>query len=155
MKRFAIAGCIASLLVIAVGLTFVLARGNRMNLEGIDCVVHPRVPVAPETSHEYKGGRIYFCCFGCPGVFDNDPSKFTTRANRQLVATLQTRQHKCPLCGGDLEPKTTIVLTGARVVFCGAKCSQQVEKLKDEEEQLELVFGEEAFQRGEFRVGRK
>lgn len=153
MKRFAMAGSAVGLLGIALGLILIVVRGNEVNLNGIDCVVHPRAPVLPETSHEYKGGKIYFCCSGCPDVFDSDPSKFATRANRQLVATQQARQHKCPLCGRDLEQRSTIVLTGAKVVFCGTKCRQQVES-REGDEQLELVFGEEAFNRAEFRVGR-
>jgi len=154
MRRVAVAGSAVALLVGALVLIFVVVKANAVNLDGIQCVIHTEAPALPETSHDYKGGKIYFCCFGCPVKFDRDPKVFATRANLQLVATLQARQHQCPLSGRDLDKTTEITVAGAKVAFCSGTCKAQVEAANGDD-QINLVLSDEAFERAGFKVEKK
>ena len=60
MRRF-------SLLVAAFGLllTSVIAADD-VKLDGIKCIVQKDKPAKADKSADYKDGKVYFCCDGCP-----------------------------------------------------------------------------------------
>ncbi len=119
-----------------------------VKLDGISCIVAPK-PASAGKSADYKDGKVYFCCGNCAGKFAAAPEKFATKANMQLVATAQYEQKSCPLSGGELNPSTKIKVGEAEVAFCCEKCQGKVEAAKAEE-QLEMVFGEKAFEKAGF-----
>lgn len=96
---------------------------------------------------EHRGGKLYFCCGGCPDAYKKDPAKFATKANQQLVATKQFVQAKCPLSGGKLNPATQIDVGGTKVSFCCNNCKGKVEAATGDD-QLAMVFSDTAFEKG-------
>ena len=124
-------------------------KEEKVKLEGIKCVVSSKA--ATENSVDYKGGKVYFCCENCPKAFSKDTAKFATKANAQLVATGQAKQAKCPLSGQTLNADTAITVGGAKVAFCCEKCQGKVNAAKGDE-QVTMVFGEEAFKKAGFEV---
>ena len=117
-----------------------------VKLEGINCPVSGKA-VKAASSVDYKGGKVYFCCDNCPKAFNKDTAKFATKANMQLVATGQAKEVKCPITGKVLNPATAIEVGGVKVAFCCNNCKGKVSKAEGDE-QLNLVFGEEAFKKG-------
>lgn len=99
-----------------------------------------------DKSVAYKGGKVYFCCAGCPDAFKKDTAKFASKANQQLVATKQASQAKCPLSGGKLNPETKIDVAGTDVCFCCNNCKGKVEA-KTGDDQIDLVFSDAAFKK--------
>jgi hypothetical protein len=155
MRRF-------SLLVAAFGLLLgSVIAADEVKLDGIKCIMQKDKPAKAEKSVDYKDGKVYFCCDGCPKAFAKDQAKdgekkFSTKANTQLVATGQAKQHKCPISGADLNKDTEITVAGAKVQFCCEKCQGKVQGLKDKpDEQADAVFGEKAFAKAEFKVEKK
>lgn len=138
MKK--VATSLAVLLV--AGATVVAAD---VDLEGIKCVVANRSAKA-SNAVEYKDAEVYFCCSNCPKKFAENPKKFATKANMQLVATKQYKQKACPLSGGDINPDTAVKVADAKVAFCCNNCKGKVESAEGEE-QLKLVFSEKAFKK--------
>lgn len=106
-----------------------------------------------DKSVAYKGAKVYFCCGNCPGAFEKDTAKFATKANHQLVVTKQFKQTKCPISGAKLNPEKTVEVAGSKVTFCCEKCQGKVADAKGDE-QLELVFGDKAFEKG-YEIAKK
>jgi hypothetical protein len=125
---------------------------------GDDAITKAKCPVSGKAASkdhavDYKGGKVYLCCGGCPGAFEKDTAKYAAKANHQLVLTGQAKQHACPLTGGKLNPDTKIEVASAAVCFCCGNCKGKAEKAKGDE-QVELVFGDKSFEKG-FKVGEK
>jgi hypothetical protein len=57
------------------------------------------------------------------------------------------KQVKCPITGKDLNPATVIDVGGVKVAFCCNNCKGKVSKAEGDE-QLNLVFGDDAFKKG-------
>jgi hypothetical protein len=110
-------------------------------------------PAVADKSVDYKGGKVYFCCGGCPGAFAADTAKYAAKANHQLYETKQAKLVACVISGGKLNPETKIQVAGLDVCFCCNNCKGKVEKAKGDE-QLEMVFGDKAFEKG-FKVEKK
>lgn len=110
-------------------------------------------PVNPEATVDYKGGKVAFCCTNCPKAFAANTAKYATKANLQLVQSGQAKEVKCPITGKDLNPETKISVAGTNVCFCCNGCKGKVTKAEGDA-QLELVFGDKAFDKG-FVVGKK
>jgi YHS domain-containing protein len=100
-------------------------------------------------SSDYKGGKVYFCCAGCPGKFEKETAKYATKANHQLAVTGQAEQVACPLTGKDVNAEKSAEVGGVKTAFCCGGCLGQVAKASAEE-QVELVFGK-GFEKG-FKV---
>lgn len=126
--------------------------GDEIKLDGIKCPVSGG-PAKAGTEVDYKGGKVFFCCNNCPKNFEKNTAKFATKANMQLVATGQAKLVKCPIAGRDLNPDTAIKVGGVEVSFCCNNCKGKVAKATGDE-QLDLVFGDKAFEKG-FKVGEK
>ncbi len=147
-------------LTVAVALSLVAVYSNvnaekgekKDKLAGIKCPVSGK-PVVAAQSVDYKGGKVYFCCPGCPGGFKKNTAKFAAKANHQLVATGQAKQVKCPLAGRPINPSKSATVAGVKVNFCCPGCTGKVAKATGDD-QLNLVFSDAAFKKG-FKVGAK
>lgn len=143
---------VSAFAVLAVAGATVLAED--IKLDGIKCVVAPR-PASATKSADFKDGKVYFCCGNCAGKFAEDSKPFATAANMQLVATKQYAQKACPLSGGPLNADTAIKVGDVEVSFCCNNCKGKVAGTEGKE-QLELVFGEKAFEKAGFaKVAKK
>jgi predicted metal-binding protein len=151
MKR--IAFCVAAVCSLFLATAY---AADEVKLDGIKCIVAPDKAAKADKSVDYKDGKVYFCCGGCPGKFEKDikdAKKFATKANAQLVATGQAKQAKCPLSGKDLNKDTEISVGGAKVQFCCNNCKGAVEKAEGDKK-LEMVFSEDAWKKAEFKVAK-
>jgi YHS domain-containing protein len=121
-------------------------------LNGAKCLISGK-PAKAESTADYRGAKVYFCCDNCPAAFTKDKAKYSTKANHQLVQTNQAKQEKCPLSGGDLNKEATADVSGVKVAFCCNNCKAKVEKAEGDEK-LALVFADKAFDKG-FKVSQK
>ncbi|MFO0906131.1 MAG: hypothetical protein U0939_24200 [Pirellulales bacterium] len=129
------------------------AMAADVKLDGIKCLVAGNQPAKSANASEYKGGKVFFCCGNCKKAFDGDNKKFAAKANHQLVATSQAKQGKCPLSGGPCKEDKVLEIAGAKVYFCCDNCKGKVADAKGDE-QVELAFGDAAFEKGGFKVGK-
>lgn len=137
-----------ALLVISVG----LAAAEKKAESKATCPVSGKA-ADESTTVEYKGAKVHLCCPGCVEPFKKDTAKFAAKANHQLVVTKQAKLVKCPLSGGKLNPETAIEVAGVKVCFCCNNCKGKVAKASADE-QVQLVFGDEAFAKG-FEIKKK
>ncbi|MDB5389829.1 MAG: hypothetical protein JWM11_5475 [Planctomycetaceae bacterium] len=140
---------VASLTLFAFVASFVVAEETKKEFKCM-CPVAKTKAAKEDKSVEYRGAKVYFCCGGCPEAFKKDTAKFASRANMQLVVTGQAEEKKCPFTGNDLNKDTKIKVGDADVCFCCEKCQAKAEKATGDE-QIDLVFGDKAFDKG-FKV---
>ena len=120
--------------------------GGQELTEDVKCVVAGKA--AKDTaSADYRGGKVYLCCGNCAKTFANDTSKFAVLANHQLVMTGQFEQTGCPISGGDVDPEQAVEVGGVKVAFCCGKCKAKAEGAATEEEKINLVFADAAFEK--------
>lgn len=151
MKR--VAFCVAAVCSLFLATAY---AAEEVKLDGIKCIVAADKPAKADKSVDYKDGKVYFCCGGCPMKFAadmKDAKKFASKANAQLVATGQAKQAKCPFSGQDLNKDTELTVAGAKVQFCCNMCKGKVEKAKPED-QLEMVFSDKAYEKAGFKVAK-
>jgi YHS domain-containing protein len=103
--------------------------------------------VNPKATVDFNGGKVYFCCEGCPKAFTDNTAKYATKANFQLVQTGQLTQIKCPLTGKDCDAAKTVEVGGVKVAFCCNSCKGKVAKATGDD-QMELVFSADAAKKG-------
>ncbi len=120
---------------------------GEVKLEGVTCLLNSKKAANAEKSCDYKKGKVYFCCDKCAGAFAKAKDKFATKANKQLVATKQYKQAKCPMSGKKCDASKTCKLGGVKVAFCCDKCVGAVAAAKGAK-QDELVFGDKSFAKG-------
>jgi len=138
-------------ILLVAGATVVAAE---VDFKKINCVIADK-PVDTTKSVDYKDGKVYFCCGGCPSKFAKDTKKFSAKANHQLVATKQYEQTGCPISGGKVNPDTMVKLAGTELAFCCDKCKGKFEDAKDDAARMELVFSDMAFEKGFKKVKTK
>lgn len=97
-------------------------------------------------SADYKDATVYFCCGGCKAKFESDTKKFATKANKQLVATKQAKQVKCPIAGRPVNKDKVVTIDDVKVNVCCGGCKGKVDRA-DESDKLAMVFGEKAFKK--------
>lgn len=157
MKTRTLFTAVASIAVLAV----TLYAAEKIDLEGIKCANNGKAAAkdVEGSSVDYKGGKVYFCCTNCPKAFttkvveaDKPDELLAARGNAQLVATKQAKQSKCVFTGGPL--KTELEVAGATVQFCCENCLGKAKKMEGDD-QLVALFGDKAFEKGAFKVGKK
>lgn len=123
------------------------------SLEGVKCLIAGGKDAKVEKAAEWKEGKVYFCCDNCKGKFESaskeEKEKLAPKANHQLVASKQYAQQACPMSGGKVDESTAIEVGGTKIAFCCKNCKGAAEKMKPEE-QVEKLFGEEAFAKAKF-----
>lgn len=97
-----------------------------------------------ENASKYREGEAYFCCEKCKAAFDAEPTKYSSKANLQLVQTKQFRQTKCPVSGSKVNKEQTIKVSGVKVGFCCDKCKGSLETAS-KDDQLTKIFGDPVF----------
>jgi hypothetical protein len=122
-----------------------------VDLTNAKCPVSGGPASAAGKTVDYKGGKIYFCCPGCDSAFSGDTKAYATKANHQLYVTGQAKQIACPLTGEPINPDLSAKIAKTSVAFCCEHCREAAEQA-DEAKKLEMVFGDEAFEKG-FKVG--
>lgn len=138
--------------VVALCLAVVTVSAEELDLEGIHCVMSSK-PANVATATEFKDCKIYFCCEGCKTKFSENPKKFLSRANRQLVETGQYKQVACPISGGDVDTDQTVKLgKKLTVALCCGNCKAEVEEAKKEKRIGKLVFAAKPFEKAFAKV---
>ena len=158
-----------SLLAACAALAFVVSAGNaadepakkegakkqRKPVTTCKCpVAGKEIKIADAKVVEYKKAKVYVCCDGCKSKMDKDATPFAVKANNQLVATRQYRQAKCPFSGGPMNKEQKSKIGGTMVKFCCDKCKSKADGAKGDD-QLAMVFGDEAFKKGYVAVKKK
>ncbi|MDA0657283.1 MAG: hypothetical protein O3C60_00445 [Planctomycetota bacterium] len=138
--------------LLLVGTTVLTAADKKEDpLKDIKCVVSGKA-INPEASVEYKEGKVYFCCPGCPGAFEKGKEKFASKANHQLVATHQYHQVKCPLTGKASKEGVKVDVHGVDVGLCCKGCEKAATAAADDKEEKEklvnLLFNDKSFEKG-------
>jgi hypothetical protein len=146
MKRLVLA------LAVPVLMLTVVFAADEIKLDGINCVVAGSKPAKADKSVDYKGGKVYFCCGGCPGAFSKDTAKFATKANYQLAATGQAKQEKCPFSGQPCNAENSIKVGTVKVAFCCDDCKAKAEGMAAEK-QIEALFNDKTFD-ASYKVGK-
>jgi YHS domain-containing protein len=141
---------IAMICAVALSATLSLTAEDKEDpLAGIKCPISGKA-IKAASFLKHNGGKVYFCCDNCPKAFAKNTAKFTAKANQQLYATKQAKLVKCPIKGKKINEATTIDVAGTKVAFCCNGCKGKVSKATGAD-QLELVFGKDAFAKG-FKV---
>lgn len=117
-------------------------------LTDVKCFLMPKRGVSAEHAVDYRDGKVFFCCKGCPKKFAKDTSKFATQANHQLVTTGQYIQKACPFSGSEIDEEQSSEVGGVEVKYCCGNCKSKVESAPDDEAKANLVFSEKAFENG-------
>ena len=115
------------------------------NLTGIKCVVSGKT-VTRDCVAAYKKGNVYFDCNSSRLEFLQHQSKFTTKANHQLVVTGQYLQARCPfrqVAVAELDP--VVSLAGVKIRFCCQGCQSKLSDLNSVEQQISFLFADERF----------
>jgi hypothetical protein len=153
MKSFtlaAVATCIAVLSIVGAG----NAEEAKKKVTKVTCpVAGKEIKVADGKVVSYKKCDVYVCCDNCKAKMEADPDKYSTKANHQLILTRQAKQVKCPLAGKPVDAAQTVKVGGIEVKFCCGNCKGKVAKAEGDE-QLALVFSDDAFKKG-FKVKEK
>lgn len=102
-------------------------------------------PAQKEFTMKYKGGDVYFCCKSCRDEFSGNLAMHSAKANHQLFKTGQAKVKTCPVSGRALNPKFNAEVAGVTVPLCCGGCKAKVEKEKDVEKKMELVFNNVIF----------
>lgn len=101
-------------------------------------------PINPEVYIEYKGVKVYFCCWGCDDKFLVDPEEYIPKLPEEIQARIRAghertsatraaedtiEQATCPVMGGEIDPDVYTDYHGVRVYFCCPPC---IEKFRAE-----------------------
>lgn len=151
MKARSLLAVFASVAVLGVS----LYAADKIDLKDIKCVMNPKAAAKAEKSVDFKGGKVFFCCDNCPKGFakkiEDGDKLVAAKGNAQLVATHQAKQEKCVFTGGPL--KTKLEVGSATVQFCCENCLGKAKKMEGDD-QLIALFGDAAFEKGGFKVGK-
>lgn len=138
------------------GIAILIVSTNLIWAESLD-FPHPEAFVCPvtgapadEAAHAaYRDGQVSFCCEHCMSAFKKNPNRFAAGANMQLMATGQAMQVACPISGETLGSRAEFVssVRGVPVQFASAEAQERF-LATPENEQVKLVFGNSAFDRG-------
>jgi hypothetical protein len=109
-------------------------------------------PAGKQHVAEHNGGRVYCCCAECAKKFAARPHEFAAKANLQLVQSGQFKLVDCPLEGYGLNPATALEVGGVKVLFCCRGCRNVVRLARNEEQRINLVFGDKPFKKGFAKV---
>jgi len=103
------------------------------------CVVSGK-PAKENSSVDYKGKKVYFCCANCPAAFEKDPAKFADKVHLQLLETGQMLQVACPLTGKPTKDSLTVEVGQTTVALCCGGCKAKADKASGDD-LVALLFG--------------
>lgn len=105
--------------------------------------------VDPDSTIQYKGKTIGFCCAGCDKEFEKDPAKFMAKIDKELAAEKKDGaadkkndakkgekkeaelNAKCPVSGDDIDKEITETYKGRTIAFCCKDCVKDFKKDPD------------------------
>jgi YHS domain-containing protein len=105
--------------------------------------------VDPDSTIQYKGKTIGFCCAGCDKDFEKDPAKFMAIIDKELAAEKKggaaeekddakngekkeaELNAKCPVSGDDIDKEITETYKGRTIAFCCKDCVKDFKKDPD------------------------
>ncbi len=90
--------------------------------------------VNPKATVEFEGGKLLFCCNGCPKAFSKETEKFAAKARHQMLLTGEFEQVHCPISHKDLKAGTGLDVAGTNIAFCCNNCRGKVEKMSADEQ---------------------
>ncbi len=120
----------------------------KLDLTDVKCMLMPNKNVSEKFAADYEGAKVYFCCAGCLGKFNKEPSKFATAANEQLVRTGQFKQKACPLTGSPAKDEQVVKVNAIDIKVCCGNCKAKLVDAADDAARVQLVFAPEAFKKG-------
>jgi YHS domain-containing protein len=126
---------------------FQQAESDEIDLTDVTCPMMGE-EVSAEFAAEYMGGKVFFCCKRCVASFNEDPEKYATAANHQLVVTGQFAQTACPFSGAPLKDGTEVAVGDHKFGFCCGNCKAKVEGAEDDDARVAMIFATEAFKKG-------
>jgi YHS domain-containing protein len=129
---------LSALAVVALLAVHSLRAEDKEPGKDVKCPVSGKA-VNPASFVEFGGGKVYFCCDGCPAAFKKDTAKYAAKANLQLAQTGQIVEVACPLTGKPLNPEASVDINGVKVAFCCNGCKGKIAKMTPEE-QVDAVF---------------
>jgi YHS domain-containing protein len=115
------------------------AEEKKDKLKDVKCPVSGKA-VKAESTVEYNGGKVYFCCNNCPKAFSADTEKYKAKANHQLAQTEQLEEVACPITNNKFKKETELDVAGVRVAFCCNNCKGSIEKLKTDDDKINKLF---------------
>lgn len=77
-------------------------------------------PIDANTSTDYEGQKVYFCCKDCLAKFKQSPTEYLPALYKQIYP--QQVQITCPVMGEDIDPKIFTDYKGQRIYFCCKAC---------------------------------
>lgn len=95
--------------------------------------------INPDVFIEYKGARVYFCCWGCDDKFLAEPEKFIPKLRESVqqqikstdasesTAGAEVTQTTCPVMGREIDKEVFTDYRGVRVYFCCPPCVETFE----------------------------
>ncbi|MCO6437559.1 MAG: efflux RND transporter periplasmic adaptor subunit [Phycisphaerae bacterium] len=101
---------------------------------GQSAIVQTHCPVMggeidPTVFIDYKGAKIYFCCWGCDEKFRAEPEKYIPKLPESIQKQIRDadsrdteKQTLCPVMGGEIDPKVYTDFHGVRIYFCCPPC---------------------------------
>ena len=105
--------------------------------------------VDPDSTIQYKGKTIGFCCAGCDKDFEKDPAKFMAIIDKELAAEKKggaaekkddakkgekkeaELNAKCPVSGDEVDKEITETYKGRTIAFCCNDCVKDFKKDPD------------------------
>lgn len=124
-------------------------------VEGLKCFIMPKKDVKGKKIIDWKGGKLYLCCSSCVRRMERTPEKYSAKANHQLVQTGQFANSACPMSGDAVSKDSpSLKIEGAMVMFSSQQHLDAVKKM-EAEKQIEAVFNDKAFKKGQFKLVKK
>ena len=98
--------------------------------------------VNPDATVSFEDCKVYLCCNNCPKAWaaDTDHAKYGAKAHHQMVQTKQLKQVACPFSGKPVDEAKSVEIKGVKVAFCCDNCKGKVEKAKDDDARVTMVF---------------
>jgi len=93
--------------------------------------------IDPEVFIEFKGVKVYFCCWGCDDKFLAEPEKYIPKLPASLQqrireadtepsnGTAKIEQTICPVMGREVDSEVFTDYRGVRVYFCCPPCIEK------------------------------
>jgi Cu(I)/Ag(I) efflux system membrane fusion protein len=99
-------------------------------------------PINPDVFIEYKGVKVYFCCWGCDDKFLAEPEKYIPKLPKAVQERIRSaesgthtghdnvgdiKQTVCPVMGNEIDSEVYTDCRGVRVYFCCPPCIPKFE----------------------------
>ena len=122
--------------------------------EGLKCFIMKKRKVKEKYAVDYRDAKLFLCCKSCVKRFGKTPEKYEAKANHQLVLTGQFVQKACPVSGESVDAGNVLEIAGVDVRFAASNHLDSIAKM-EVDDQIQAIFGEDGFEKGEFEPAKK